>query len=387
MVQAERAQRPLWASAARSERQSARRSPWPARGRNGPRRRTTELSAWANRARGWFELSVSLRSRSAIRALLLGVLCGPGWSVLFADAATAQNRPITLGTGGVTGVYYPVGGTICRLVNRARKTHGLRCAVESTPGSVFNLVALRSGDFDLAITQSDLEHRAVRGEGEFASRGPDQNLRVLFSIHAEPFTVVARRSSGIRSFVDLRHKRVSIGNAGSGQRSTMDILMAALGWKSKDFALALELRASELPQALCDDKIDAMVFTTGHPSAAIHQTTQNCDAVIVPLEGAPIETLLRTDPSFAPLVIRGHLYRGNDRDVPTIGARAVLVASSRLSDGVVYEVVKAVFENLDAFREAHPALAALDRATMVAKTLPEPRHPGAAKYFKEKGLL
>jgi hypothetical protein len=314
-------------------------------------------------------------------------LCGFVWCALPAEPATAQTRPVTLGTGGVTGVYYPVGGTICRLVNRERKTHGVRCSVESTPGSVFNLMALRAGDFDLAITQSDLEHRAVRGEGEFASRGPDKNLRVLFSIHAEPFTVVARRASGIASFADLRRKRVSIGNPGSGQRSTMEILMAALGWKQKDFALALDLRSSDLPQALCDDKIDAMVFTTGHPSAAIHQTTQNCDAVIVPLAGPPIEALLRTNPSFAPVVIRGGLYRGNDKDVPSIGARAMLVGSARLPDGVVYQIVKAVFENLDAFRDAHPALGALDHATMVTKGLTDPRHPGAARYFKEKGLL
>jgi TRAP transporter TAXI family solute receptor len=316
---------------------------------------------------------------------LLGAVCcaGPG----LANVAQAQNRPITLGTGGVTGVYYPVGGTICRLVNKARQAHGVQCTVESTPGSVFNLTALRAGDFDLAITQSDLEHRAVKGEGEFASRGPDKNLRVLFSIHAEPFTVVARRASGIKTFADLRHRRVSIGNAGSGQRSTMEMLMTALGWKTKDFASALEIRSSELPQALCDDKIDAMVFTTGHPSAAIHQTTQNCDAVIVPLEGPPIDALLKTNPTFVPLMIPGKLYRGNDRDVPTIGARVVLVASSRLPDPVVYEIVKAVFENLDAFREAHPALVALDGATMVGKGSPEPRHGGAEKYFKEKGLL
>jgi TRAP transporter TAXI family solute receptor len=305
----------------------------------------------------------------------------------YVDPAAAQTRPLSLGTGGVTGVYYPVGGKICRLVNRDRKTHGLRCSVESTPGSVFNLMALRAGDFDLAITQSDLEHRAMRGEGEFASRGPDRELRVLFSIHAEPFTIVARRAAGIGAFGDLRGKRVSIGNPGSGQRSTMEILMAALGWKRTDFSLALELRASDLPQALCDDKIDAMVFTTGHPSAAIHQTTQNCDSVIVPIEGPQIDALLRTNPSFAPVVIRGGLYRGNDRDVPSIGARAMLVGSARLPETVVYQVVKAVFENLDAFRDAHPALDGLDQATMVTKGLTDPRHPGAVRYFKEKGLL
>jgi TRAP transporter TAXI family solute receptor len=329
---------------------------------------------------------IGTRTKATAGALVTRLAVALACFVAAPGEAAAQHRLVTMGTGGVTGVYYPVGGTICRLVNRERKENGLRCTVESTPGSAYNLVALRGGEFDLALTQSDLQHRASRGEGEFASAGADAELRAVFAIHAEPFTVLVRRNSGIRKFGDLRRKRLSVGNPGSGQRETMAIVMAAFAWRFQDFAAALELRASEQPQALCDDKIDAMVLTIGHPSAAIRQATTNCEAVLVPVAGPTINRLMKSNPYFDAVVIPGGLYRGNQRDIQTFGVRAMLVASARLPEGVVYQIVKAVFENFEAFREAHPALNALDRKAMAITGASAPSHPGAARYFKEIGL-
>ena len=178
----------------------------------------------------------------------------------------AEQTFVTIGTGGVTGVYYPTGGAICRLVNKNRNKHGIRCSTESTGGSVFNLNTIRAGDLDMGVAQSDWQYHAYHGSSKFKDKGANRELRAIFSVHPEPFTVVARADSGIRNFGDLKGKRVNVGNPGSGQRGTMEVLMEALGWKMSDFALASELKSSEQSMALCDNKIDAMVFTVGHPS-------------------------------------------------------------------------------------------------------------------------
>jgi hypothetical protein len=203
----------------------------------------------------------------------LAVLAGA--SLLVGERAAAQEqRFITIGTGGVTAVYYPAGGAICRLVNRDRERHGIRCSVESTGGSVYNIDTLRGGELDMGVVQSDVQYKSLKGEDEeFKDQGPFEDLRAVFSLHAEPFTVVARADAGIAAFDDLKGKRVNIGNPGSGQRSTMEVVMAAKGWTMDDFALASELKSAEQAQALCANKLDAMVFTVGHPSGPIQEAT------------------------------------------------------------------------------------------------------------------
>jgi len=141
-------------------------------------------------------------------------------AALMAPAAYAEEF-ITIGTGGVTGVYYPTGGAICRLVNKGRKEHGVRCSVESTGGSVYNINTIREGELEFGVAQSDWQYHAFNGSSKFEEAGPFENLRAVFSVHPEPFTVVARADSGITNFEDLKGKRVNIGNPGSGQRGTM----------------------------------------------------------------------------------------------------------------------------------------------------------------------
>ena len=298
----------------------------------------------------------------------------------------AEQRFISIGTGGLTGVYYPTGGAICRLLNKGRKLHGIRCSVESTGGSIFNLNTIANGELDFGVAQSDWQYHAYQGSSKFSGQGGNQDLRAVFSIHSEPFTVMARDDSGIKTVKDLQGKRVNIGNPGSGQRGTMEVLMQKLGWTKDSFKLASELKATEQSRALCDNKIDAMIYTVGHPNASIKEAATACDAHLVPVAGAEVEALIGAHSYYASAVIPGGMYQGSDDDTLTFGVKATLVTSSKVDEGVVYELVKVVFENLDNFRELHPAFKHLQAADML-KGNSAPFHAGAQKYYKEKGWL
>ena len=299
----------------------------------------------------------------------------------------AEQTFVTIGTGGVTGVYYPTGGAICRLVNKKRKEHGIRCSTESTGGSVFNLNTIRSGDLDMGVAQSDWQYHAYHGSSKFKDKGANRELRAIFSVHPEPFTVVARADSGIRNFGDLKGKRVNVGNPGSGQRGTMEVLMEASGWKMSDFALASELKSSEQSMALCDNKIDAMVFTVGHPSGSIKEATTSCDSVLVNVTGSAVDMLVAENDFYRTATIPGGMYSGNANDTKTFGVGATFVTSTRTPANVIYQVVKAVFENFDTFRKYHPAFRILDKRQMIKDGLSAPLHAGAVKYYKEAGLM
>ena len=307
--------------------------------------------------------------------------------VAIAAPAAAQQTFVSIGTGGVTGVYYPTGGAICRMMAKTRGDHGIRCAVESTGGSVYNVIAIRGGELEFGVAQSDVQFKAYNGTGSFADQGANPDLRSVFSIHPEPFTVVARADAGIANFEDLAGKRVNIGNPGSGQRDTMEVLMAAMGWTNETFALASELKAAEQSQALCDNNIDAMVYTVGHPSGSIQEATTACDAVLVNVTGAAVDQLVADNPYYRVATIPGGMYRGNDADTPTFGVGATLVTSASVSDDVVYALVKSVFEDIDGFRGLHPAFANLDPKQMANDGLSAPLHPGAERYFREAGLI
>jgi len=303
------------------------------------------------------------------------------------SARAAEQRSITIGTGGVTGVYYPTGGAICRLVNKGRKEHGIRCSVESTGGSVYNLNTIRAGELDMGVAQSDWQYHAYHGTSKFEEAGPFKELRAVFSVHPEPFTVVARADSGIKYFGDLKGKRVNVGNPGSGQRGTMEVVMEALGWNMGDFSLASELKSAEQSAALCDNKIDAMVFTVGHPSGSIKEATTTCDSVLVNVTGPAIEKLVADNAYYRMATIPGGMYMGTDSDVQTFGVGATFVSSTNTPDDVVYWVVKSVFENFEDFKKLHPAFANLKKEEMIKDGLSAPLHPGAVKYYKEAGLM
>ncbi|MBD1399808.1 TAXI family TRAP transporter solute-binding subunit [Pelovirga terrestris] len=297
------------------------------------------------------------------------------------------NQFVTIGTGGVTGVYYPTGGAICRLVNKDRKDHGIRCTVESTGGSIYNLNTIAAGDLDLGVVQSDWEYHAYHGTSTFEAAGPNKDLRSLFAIHPEPYTVVARADSGVRNFKDLKGKRVNIGNPGSGQRSTTEVVLDALGWTVSDFRLASELRPAEQSAAMCDNRIDAIVYVVGHPNGSIQEATTACDSVLVNVTGPEIDKLVAERDYYRAASIPGGMYRGNSETTTTFGVGANFVSSTKVPEDVIYHVVKAVFDNFDDFKRLHPAFENLKKEEMVKDGLSAPLHPGAIKYYKEAGLL
>jgi hypothetical protein len=319
-------------------------------------------------------------------AVAMGALAVAGAFAL-PGVAHAQQKFITIGTGGVTGVYYAAGGAICRLVNKNRKSHGIRCSVESTGGSIYNINTIRGGELDMGVAQSDWQYHATKGTSKFKDAGAFKELRAVFSIHPEPFTVLARKEANIKSFADFKGKRFNVGNPGSGTRASMEELMGAMGWKMGDFALASELKADEHGAALCDNKIDGFFYGVGHPSANIQDPTTTCGAKLVSLTGPAVEKLVKSNPYYAKASIPGGLYAGNAEVTNTYGVLATFVSSTKAPAASVYQVVKAVFDNFDDFKKLHPAFANLDPKKMAVDGLSAPLHEGAAKYYKEKGWM
>ncbi|WP_169568032.1 TAXI family TRAP transporter solute-binding subunit [Sneathiella limimaris] len=308
-------------------------------------------------------------------------------SVMAASTSAQAEKFITIGTGGQTGVYYQVGGAICKLVNRGTKDHDIKCT-HTTGGSTKNINGIRAGDLDMGVAQSDWQYHAYNGTApkQFPD-GAFKELRSVFSVHPEPFTVVARADAGIEKFEDLKGKRVNIGNPGSGQRGTMEVVMEKMGWTMDDFALASELKSSEHSAALCDNKIDAFVFTVGHPTGNIKEAATTCDVKLIPVTGPAIDKLVDENAYYAKTAVKGGTYKGTDSDTPVFGVGATFVSSTKTDEATVYEIVKAVFENFDRFKKMHPAFANLKKEEMIKNNLSAPLHPGAIKYYKEAGLM
>jgi uncharacterized protein len=308
-------------------------------------------------------------------------------STLGAVPAQAQQKFVTIGTGGVTGVYYAAGGAICRLVNKDRAQHGLRCSVESTGGSVYNVNTIKGGELDFGVSQSDVQFNAVKGQAQFADGGAVSELRAVFSLHGEPLTVLSRKEANITKMEDFKGKRFNVGNPGSGQRATLDVLLPAMGMRVSDFSLASELRPDEHGAALCDNKIDGFAYVVGHPAANIQDPTTTCAAKLVSITGPAVDKLIAEYPYFAQTTIPGGMYANNPDDTNTFGVVASIVSSTKVSDDVVYTLVKAVFENFDDFKKLHPAFSNLEPQHMIKDGLSAPLHDGAVKYYKEKGWM
>lgn len=313
--------------------------------------------------------------------IMCGALLG---ATLFFAPAMAQQKFMTIGTGGPTGVYYVAGQAICRMVNRLEDSN-IECNAPTTGGSVANINGIKSGELDMGVVQSDVGYRAYHGEGDFDQ--PFSEMRSVFAVHSEPLTLLALADSGIEEFDDLKGKRVNIGNPGSGQRATLSVLMQAKGWTNEVYSRVSELTSAEQASALADGRIDAMVYVAGHPNGSIGQATTTVDANLIPLTGPKVEQLIEQYPYYTKAVIPGGLYAGNEDDVETFGVVATLVTDADTHADVVYQTVKSVFENFDRFKLLHPAFAKLEPSEMISKGLSAPLHEGAARYYKERGWI
>ena len=298
-----------------------------------------------------------------------------------------STRFVSIGTGGVTGVYYQVGGALMKLMNAKQQVYGIKVSFQATGGSVYNINAVLKGDLDLGIAQSDRQYQALNGLAEWEERGPQTDLRAVCSVHPEAVTLVAAVDAGIGALADLRGKRVNIGNPGSGQRgNAMDVLRTAgLDWETDLHAEGL--KAAESAKLLQDGRIDAFFYTVGHPAGAITEATSGRRTVrLVPITG--MDALLAESPFYATVTIPVELYAkaANTEAVETIGVMTTIVTSARVADDVVYAITRELFENLDQVRQMHPAFAGLEPEAMVANGVSAPVHDGALRYFRETGL-
>ncbi|MDE0945115.1 MAG: TAXI family TRAP transporter solute-binding subunit [Alphaproteobacteria bacterium] len=302
------------------------------------------------------------------------------------QSAQAAQKFVSIGTGGVTGVYYPTGGAICRLVNKGRKKHGIRCSAESTGGSIYNINTVRAGELEFGVAQSDWQYHAYHGSSKFKKQGAYKDLRAVFSVHAEPVTIIASDRSGIKNITDLKGMRLNIGNPGSGTRGTWEVLEKALGWERSDLKLAAGMKSAETGAAVCDDKLDAYFWLVGHPSALTQESLASCDAHLVDATGPAIDKLVADNSYYRKATIPAGMHN-NKADVTTFGVGATFISSAKVPDDVVYTLVKAVFDNFDQFKKLHPAFANLKPAEMITDSLSAPLHAGAVKYYKERGWM
>lgn len=305
----------------------------------------------------------------------------------FASESIAATKYVSVGTGAITGVYYPAGGAICRLLNRGRKDHGIRCSVESTGGSVANLNAIRNGSIDFGIVQSDWQYHAYNGTEFFSDQKPFKELRSVFSLYNETFTIAVQEKSSIRTLDDLVGKKVNFGPQGSGMYATMDMLMGIKGWNKQNFSTVTYLQPSEQPKALCDGKIDVMIYAAGNPNGVLQEATQSCKVRIISIDLDVIDKLVATNSYYVKATIPGGMYAGNPSSIQTFGVKASLVTSEKANADTVYNIVKAVFENFDNFKTLHPVFSSLKKEDMIKEGNSAPIHPGALKYFKEAKMI
>ena len=319
--------------------------------------------------------------RNTLRRIALSIA-----SIILISGCSDQTF-VTIGTGAVTGLFYPTGGTICRMINQKSDVYGIKATVESTAGSVYNVNAVLSGDLEFGVVQSDRQYQAVHGLAEWADRGAQTHLRSVFSIHPEAVTLIASVKSGIESVESLAGRRVNIGNPGSGPLQNSRDVLRAFGLSEEDVN-AEYVKALEAPTLLQDERIDAFFYTVGHPNGNIKEATSGRITVrIVPIIGPGVDRLIARHPYYSRATIPVRLYPKalNDEDIQTVGVKATLVTEAGVDEEIVYAITKEVFDNLEAFKALHPAYAALTGENML-EGLSAPIHKGALRYYEEAGL-
>jgi len=295
-----------------------------------------------------------------------------------------SRETVTIASGGVAGVYFPTAVAICKLMHRSNYTN-TRCKPSSTAGSIYNIDQLRNQTFDFALAQSDSQYMAISGDSSFKDHSPYVQLRSVMSLYSEPYTVLVKNNSDYQSFNDLKGSRVNFGSAGTGQHSTSKLLLELSGWTEADLKHAKTLPSDRQSRALCSGKIDAMIYIVGHPSDAVNEAIKLCGARLLPIEEVTVNRLINKYPFYKEVTIPGNSYQNNKKDITTFGVAATLLTDSKVSDDIVYHLVDAIFENLAIFKKLHPALGLLEPSEMTSDALTAPMHPGAKKYYQEKG--
>ncbi len=303
--------------------------------------------------------------------------------LLFCNASSAfDDKLLVMATGSPSGVYYQVGNALCRAINK--ENIGVRCAVEPTPGSVYNLHGLKDLKYDLAIVQSDWEEHAYNGTGAFLNSGRVEKLRRILPLHNEAFTIITRNKSIIHGISDLKNKKINLGPIGAGSRATMHDIMRAKGWTEDDFKAFFAIPEDRQATSLCNGSIDAIILSTGHPNTLISSISKACDIKIVEIKDDVVDKFIAGNPEFQYTTIYKGMYLGVDSDIKTFGTNAVLVATSNLNPDLTFKIITIFEKNWDNIKKLHPALKTLNFNDLYKMQDISPYHDGAMRYLKDK---
>jgi TRAP transporter TAXI family solute receptor len=305
-------------------------------------------------------------------------------TVVFPMLCSAKDAFVSVGSGPSSGEYYKISKALCGLVNRDVSNAGVWCSPEATPGSVYNLQRLRSGELDFGIVQSDVQSFAYIGSDAWADNA-FESLRSVLTLHSELMTVLTHAGSGIQDLSGLKGRRLNVGSLGSGTRATWDALARGLAWDQEASVRKSTLRLDAAKNLLCSGGLDASLMLVGHPSSLVQNQLSACRANLIPLHGPEIDRFISRHPYYERGTIKASTYE-TQHDVPTFGVRATLVTSAVLDDDVVYALVKAVMTNFEEFKNLVPVLEHLHSGQMLREALTAPLHPGAERAFRELGI-
>ncbi len=327
--------------------------------------------------------------RAALVAILvIGPLAGCEKDNREAPRSTAPAQSmVIIGTGPMDGLDYATAGAMAAIVNRQRPVYRLRCAVEPSESPIDRIHAVVAGDLQLAIVTADLQFQAVMGQAEWQAAGPQAALRSCFGLYDAVVTLVAAVDAGIRGIEDLRGRHVGIGGRGSDHRRHAAVALEGAGLNPSLDILADGAAVAAVPGLLQEGRIDAFFLTVAHPHQLIREATSGRRQVrIAALEN--IDTVVAQHPYYTPAKIPVKHYPAleNTTDVPAFGVKATVVTDARVSQDLIYTLVKEIFENLEVLKPMHPAYADLTREGM-RQGLTAELHPGAVRYFREAGLM
>lgn len=298
---------------------------------------------------------------------------------LCSNAAQNKVTNIRIGTGSITGIYYPTGAAICKIFNIYRPSKNIRCIPLPTAGSLSNMQSLTKHEIDFGFIESEIQHELYHDK-------KNTDIRSVFSLYQESFTILVRQDSNIHSFNDIKNKRVNIGAKGSGVRQTADMLFKAYGYNHNDFPKVTQYNMYQQAEELCKGNIDVAMYMVGHPNGAIQEALHLCKIKILPLSDQKILDFLKMYTHYSKTIIPGKLYIDHNDDIKTIGVTATLVAMNTLDKKLVYNIVKIIFEHFEQFKLSHPTFATLKQQQMLKDGLTAPLHEGALEYYREIGL-
>lgn len=330
---------------------------------------------------------ISNSSDSASPSISETIQSEPSTALEKRNARGKKNTHFLLGTGSVHGVYFPIGGVICRLLNRHQFLHRIRCSLESTGGSIYNLRQLRDGNFDLVFAQSDWQHHAYHGTSTFKDEGANSELRSVFALEADPLALIVKETSEIEHFDDLPDRVVSFGYARSLQHRIINDLIAAKGWSDKSFKRVQRMSDTKQVGALCRDEVDAILLLSSSLDDYLRDLGEDCELRLVPVTGPEVEQVIKDKPFYRTGVIPAGLYLNSKQDIKSFGLGASFVALESSSPKAIYHVVKEIVENFKDFQSLHPSLKTLSKKELAFAGLSAPLHPGAIRYYREARLL